>query len=262
MAQAVPFHVHEFGAQREGFGEDATLAARALVARANQGISVRRDWLAARVEVPPDSAKATNSLGIGRWVEGLSSLLVEMGQDRQQQARRTEPAIRQLFIARDVLDAFSRVDILINAAGVNSGTPFFEIAEDEWQRIIDINLKGVFLGSQVFGKAMVESGQGGSIIMTSSSAALKGASGICDYTAAKMGLVGMARTMARACAGATAAFSRTSSDSACIAIDLTSRAKRAVNPAGNAASAGVTASRERENRPNERDSQPGGALLC
>jgi predicted deacylase len=85
-----------------GFGEDATLAARALVARANQGISVRRDWLAARVEVPPDSAKATNSLGIGRWVEGLSSLLVEMGQDRQQQARRTE---LHLMVARTFLQS-------------------------------------------------------------------------------------------------------------------------------------------------------------
>lgn len=85
-----------------GFGEDATLAARALVVRANQRIDLRRDRLAARVEVPAASAKTTNSLGVGRWVEGLSSLLVEMGQDRQEEARRTE---LHLLVARTFLQS-------------------------------------------------------------------------------------------------------------------------------------------------------------
>jgi len=64
----------------------------------------------------------------------------------------------------DVLKRFGRVDILMNAAGVNSATPFFEITEEEWHRIIDIDLTGVFLACQVFGKAMVDAGQGGTII--------------------------------------------------------------------------------------------------
>src|SRR5581483_10637808 len=63
-----------------------------------------------------------------------------------------------------VIERFGRVDILINAAGVNSATPFFEISEEEWHRILDIDLKGVFLACQVFGKAMVDAGRGGSII--------------------------------------------------------------------------------------------------
>ena len=51
-----------------------------------------------------------------------------------------------------VLARFGRIDILINAAGVNSATPFFEITEEEWHRILDVDLKSVFLACQVFGK--------------------------------------------------------------------------------------------------------------
>src|SRR6516162_8679813 len=40
-----------------------------------------------------------------------------------------------------VLERFGRVDVLVNAAGVNSATPFFEISEEEWHRILDIDLK-------------------------------------------------------------------------------------------------------------------------
>jgi len=63
---------------------------------------------------------------------------------------------------------FGGVEILLNAAGINSGTPFFEIEEAEWQRILDVDLRSVFLACQVFGKAMVDSGKGGSIINISS----------------------------------------------------------------------------------------------
>ena len=48
--------------------------------------------------------------------------------------------------------------------GVNSATPFLDITEEEFDRIVRVNLKGVFLGCQVFGKYLVERGQGGSII--------------------------------------------------------------------------------------------------
>ena len=63
-----------------------------------------------------------------------------------------------------VIAKSGRVDIVINGAGVNSATPFLDITEEEFDRIIRVNLKGVFLGCQVFGKYLVERGQGGSII--------------------------------------------------------------------------------------------------
>jgi NAD(P)-dependent dehydrogenase (short-subunit alcohol dehydrogenase family) len=96
-----------------------------------------------------------------------------------------------------VLDAFGGVDILINAAGVNSGTPFFEIAEAEWQRIIDINLKSVFLACQVFGKVMVESGRGGAIINISSVSSGPPLSKVFTYSVTKAGVNQITQFLAR-----------------------------------------------------------------
>jgi NAD(P)-dependent dehydrogenase (short-subunit alcohol dehydrogenase family) len=75
-------------------------------------------------------------------------------------------------LLKAVLQRSGRVDVVINGAGVNSATPFFEITEDEFDRIMRVNLKGVFLGCQVFGQYLVERGQGGSIINVGSMAGL------------------------------------------------------------------------------------------
>src|SRR5271157_3618591 len=87
-----------------------------------------------------------------------------------------------------VLQRFGHVDTLINAAGVNSSTPFFEISEQEWQRIIDINLKSVFLACQVFGKVMVDAGHGGSIINISSASSGPPLSKVFTYSVTKGGV--------------------------------------------------------------------------
>jgi len=87
-----------------------------------------------------------------------------------------------------VLHRFGHVDTLINAAGVNSATPFFEIGEQEWHRILDINLKSVFLACQVFGKAMVDAGRGGSIINISSVSSGPPLSKVFTYSVTKAGV--------------------------------------------------------------------------
>jgi NAD(P)-dependent dehydrogenase (short-subunit alcohol dehydrogenase family) len=95
------------------------------------------------------------------------------------------------------LDMLGGVDILINAAGVNSATPFFEITEAEWQRIIDINLKSVFLACQVFGKAMVDAGKGGSIINISSASSGPPLSKVFTYGVTKGGVNQITQFLAR-----------------------------------------------------------------
>jgi len=87
-----------------------------------------------------------------------------------------------------VLQRFGKVDVLINAAGVNSATPFFEIGEEEWHRILDIDLKSVFLACQVFGKAMVDAGRGGSIINITSASSGPPLSRVFTYGVAKAGV--------------------------------------------------------------------------
>jgi NAD(P)-dependent dehydrogenase (short-subunit alcohol dehydrogenase family) len=96
-----------------------------------------------------------------------------------------------------VLERFGRVDILINAAGVNSATPFFDITEEEWHRILDIDLKGVFLACQVFGKTMVDAGRGGSIINISSVSSGPPLSKVFTYGVAKAGVNQITQFLAR-----------------------------------------------------------------
>jgi NAD(P)-dependent dehydrogenase (short-subunit alcohol dehydrogenase family) len=96
-----------------------------------------------------------------------------------------------------ILEQFGHVDILVNAAGVNSGTPFFEISEEEWQRILDIDLKSVFLACQVFGHAMVQAGRGGSIINISSASSGPPLSKVFTYGVAKAGVNQITQFLAR-----------------------------------------------------------------
>lgn len=96
-----------------------------------------------------------------------------------------------------ILAEWGRIDILINAAGVNSATPFFDITEDEWRRILDIDLKGVFLACQVFGKAMVDGGRGGSVINVSSVSSGPPLSKVFTYGVAKAGVNQITQFLAR-----------------------------------------------------------------
>jgi NAD(P)-dependent dehydrogenase (short-subunit alcohol dehydrogenase family) len=89
------------------------------------------------------------------------------------------------------------VDILVNAPGLNSSTPFFDIEHDEWQRIIDANLTSVFLACQVFARSMVDAGRGGSIINFSSASSGPPLSRVLTYSVAKAGLNNLTQYLAR-----------------------------------------------------------------
>lgn len=97
----------------------------------------------------------------------------------------------------ETLQTFGRVDVLLNAAGINSGTPFFEIEEAEWERIVAVDLRSVFFGCQVFGKAMVESGRGGSIINISSVSSGPPLSKVFTYAVSKGGVNQITQFLAR-----------------------------------------------------------------
>ena len=97
----------------------------------------------------------------------------------------------------EVDDTFGRIDVWVNSAGTNSDTPFLEIEEDEWDHIMDVNLKGAFLACQVAGEYLIEQGEGGSIINISSMAALTPLSKVFTYGASKAGLVNLSENLAR-----------------------------------------------------------------
>ena len=97
---------------------------------------------------------------------------------------------------RQVEEQLGPVDILVNAAGVNSSTPFFEIGVEEWHRILDTNLTSVFLACQVFAAGMVERGSG-TIINLSSAASEIPLSRVLTYSVSKAGVNIVTRYLAR-----------------------------------------------------------------
>ena len=95
-----------------------------------------------------------------------------------------------------VVKKFGRVDILVNGAGINGPTPFFEITLEEWYAILDSQITGTFLGCQVFGKHMVEKGSG-SIINISSASAGPPLSKAFTYSVAKAGIKNLTQNLGR-----------------------------------------------------------------
>ena len=89
------------------------------------------------------------------------------------------------------------VDILVNAVGINSGTPFFELDLEEWHRVLDTNLTSCLLACQIFGKAMVDRGAGGSIINFSSTSSEVPLSRVLTYSVSKAGVNILTRYLAR-----------------------------------------------------------------
>src|SRR5476649_237135 len=96
-----------------------------------------------------------------------------------------------------VVQRSGQVDIVVNGAGVNSATPFLDIAEDEFDRIVRVNYKSVFLGCQVFGKYLLDRGQGGSIINLGSMSALIPLSRVFTYSATKAAVHNLSKNLAR-----------------------------------------------------------------
>ena len=96
-----------------------------------------------------------------------------------------------------VLERSSKVDVLVNGAGVNSATPFLDISEEEYDRIFQINMKSVFLACQVFGKYFVERNQGGSIINVGSMSGLIPLSRVFTYSATKAAVHNLSKNLAR-----------------------------------------------------------------
>jgi NAD(P)-dependent dehydrogenase (short-subunit alcohol dehydrogenase family) len=96
-----------------------------------------------------------------------------------------------------VVEKSGRVDILINGAGTNSPTPFLDIAEEEFDKIVRVNLNSVFLGCQVFGKYLVDRGEGGSIINIGSMSGLVPLSRVFTYSATKAAVHNLTKNLAR-----------------------------------------------------------------
>ncbi|HZS79407.1 MAG TPA: SDR family oxidoreductase [Ktedonobacteraceae bacterium] len=95
------------------------------------------------------------------------------------------------------LDHFGKLDVLCNNAGVGEQhTSILELDESEWERVFAINAKGVFLGIKYGAAAMIQSGNGGSIINTASVAGIVGNPGYTAYASSKAACIHLTKTAA------------------------------------------------------------------
>ncbi len=96
----------------------------------------------------------------------------------------------------ELVEKHGKVDILVNNAGITADGMTRNITEEKWQRVIDVNLKGVFNMVRTFGPHMENAG-GGSIINISSVVGIYGNIGQANYAATKAGVIGMTKSWAK-----------------------------------------------------------------
>ena len=99
-------------------------------------------------------------------------------------------------IVKTALDAFDKVDIVVNNAGILRDKSFAKLSEDMWDIVIAVHLKGTYCVTHAAYNHMKDRGEGGVIINTSSTSGLNGNFGQCNYGAAKAGIAGFTRCLA------------------------------------------------------------------
>lgn len=102
-------------------------------------------------------------------------------------------------VAKTVAQAaadFGRIDILVNNAGITRDTLLIRMSEEEWDAVLDINLKGAFLVSKAVAKVMMKQ-RSGAIVNIASVVGITGNAGQANYTASKAGLIALTKTTAK-----------------------------------------------------------------
>jgi NAD(P)-dependent dehydrogenase (short-subunit alcohol dehydrogenase family) len=100
-------------------------------------------------------------------------------------------------LLRETLQQRGQVDILVNCAGTNSASTYFEAGDDDWDRVLTTNLTSTHFGCQIFGKHMTESGRGGAILNIGSVTSDKPLSRVFAYSASKAAVVNLTQNVAR-----------------------------------------------------------------
>lgn len=99
-------------------------------------------------------------------------------------------------VVGQVAELFSRIDVLVNNAGVQVARPALEVTENDWDAVLDVDLKGVFFCARAVGRQMIERRLAGCIVNVASQMGLVGYYNRAAYCSAKAGVVNLTRVLA------------------------------------------------------------------
>ena len=163
----------------------------AIVTGGTRGIGAAvAAWLAERgASVMVSGRDADRMQSALKAMEGLAGRVVGLAAD----AAKREDADRLVDAARQ---EFGRLDVVVNNAGITRDTLLIRMKDDDWDQVMDVNLRGAFLMTRAAAKTMMRQ-RSGRIINIASTAGAMGNAGQVNYSAAKAGLIGLTKACAR-----------------------------------------------------------------
>lgn len=141
-----------------------------------------------------------NDIGVNEAQVGIIKSVAEGVAEEIRQAGGTaianaDPVQDGHRVVEQAMDAFGRVDVVVNNAGILRDAAFHKMADDQWHAIMDTHLLGTYCVTRAAWKHMRHAGYG-RVVMTSSAAGLYGNFGQANYAAAKLGMIGLGKTLA------------------------------------------------------------------
>ncbi len=129
------------------------------------------------------AAAGVRVMATARTLSALELLVKEIREEGGQAAFSVGDPVKHQDVkrvAKDTLDTYGAIDILITAAGINKVKPVVEQSVEDWEEVMDVNLKGTYLFCKEVGKVMINQGKGGKVILVGSA---RGHLGLANYSA-------------------------------------------------------------------------------
>lgn len=168
--------------------------------------------LAGKVAIVTGASKGLGqAMAIGLAEAGADVVGVSRSIEQQEQTKRSVEALGRRYLGIEVdlrelnkigtiadatIEQFGTVDILINNAGIIKRAPIIEYSEEDWDEVLNVNLKSVFLLSQRFARYLIEKQKKGKIINIASMLSFQGGIYTTAYTVSKHGILGLTRVLA------------------------------------------------------------------
>ena len=137
-----------------------------------------------------------NDVGDSEPAEGVAEEIRKMGRESLVVLADVSQSTEVASLVSNTVEKYGKIDILVNNAGITRDQLIMRMSDDEWDKVLGINLKGVFLCSKAVLRPMMKQ-RWGRIISISSIVGLIGNPGQANYASAKAGIIGLTRTIAK-----------------------------------------------------------------